>query len=42
MKYGALYNPESDPKYMAAKQELYDEIKEYSDIFGEQKAFLEG
>lgn len=42
LEYGASYNPESDPKYIAAKEELYGELKEYSEIFDEQKSFLEG
>ena len=42
LEHGASYNPESDPKYIAAKEELYGELKEYSEIFDEQKSFLEG
>jgi hypothetical protein len=41
LEYGKDYNPENDPRYMAAKEELYNEIEGYTEVFSEEKSYLE-
>ena len=41
LEHGDNYDPESDPKYIAAKEGLYNEVKEFTETFSEQKSFLE-
>ena len=37
LEYGKDYNPENDPRYMAAKEDLYNKIEGFTETFTEEK-----